>query len=1000
MSPTEVEHEQRLDEVIAAYLRACREGTAPDRRRLLDSFPDLADDLREFFADHDRVHALATPIRDLAPSLARSGPPLLPTGEPFGPYEILGEIARGGMGVVFKARHCGLGRVVALKLLLAGPLASSTDRQRFHTEAEAAASLDHPNIVPIYEVGEQDDRPFISMKYMEGGSLAQHLRLGSRPRSPAEAARLVSSVAWAIDHAHRRGVLHRDLKPANILLDGQGQAHVSDFGLARRQGGETGPTQTGAIVGTPGYMAPEQARGGRDVTTATDVYGLGAILYELLTGQPPFRGSDPLDVLRQVLDCEPTRPRLVRPVPRDLETICLKCLQKDPRKRYASAANLAADLERFLSGQPIEARPIGSLERACRWLARSPLTAGLVAALVLSVTAGFGLVLYQWQRAERSALEARIQRDRAELARADALFHQQQAEEKAREARLQRDQADDSFREAHHVVNDFCLNVSQELAALPTLQPLRKSLLENALRYYRGFLERRGHDPNLKRELAETHSSVAHIIAAIGARAEALAAHQQALDLYRELLDAAPNDVGLQKSLASSLINIAILQDTRTALETSARTVALYERFLRDTPGDPQLRSGLALTLGNRASQLLRAGRLDEGEECLRRARESQEQLIQENPKVDVLRSELASTLNNAGVLASRKNHKPLALCYHLRVEALRRQLAEGRPRDPVRQADLAAARHHLGLALAAVGLKPSAIEAFQFALDTRRKLATEHPLVTRYQVDLSLSLNHLGLNHSREGRPEKALACHHQALELQEKLVRLDPGTPGLKALAAETHFNISAVLGAQNRREEEAASLRQARQIQEELVQIEPERLEYGLDLARTLNNLGINLWVRKQGDEARGVLRQAIASTRPLFEQTPGLLAPQRALNAHYGALAEIEWRMGNGTASAELIRQRIELWPANPNELYRGGSELARAASVMNDNERERCLAEALDTLRRAIAAGFRDLGRLRADADLALLRPRADFQALVEQLSRSPGVLPNVDERER
>jgi hypothetical protein len=305
----------------------------------------------------------------------------------IGDYELLTEIARGAMGVVFKARQRSVNRVVALKMILSGGLAGPTDVQRFRVEAEAAANLDHPHILPVYEVGEHDGRPYFSMKLADGGTLAE--RVPDLLKSPRAAARLVAKLSRALHHAHQRGILHRDLKPANVLLDAGGEPLVADFGLAKRTDADSGVTQSGAIVGTPSYMAPEQARGSKAITTAADVYALGAILYELLAGRPPFRGPTVMETVLQVLERAPDHPRAANPrADRDLSAVALKCLEKDPADRYESAAALADDLDRWVAGEPTRARPLSPPAQAWRWLRRHTTAAITLPAL--------GLVLGIW----------------------------------------------------------------------------------------------------------------------------------------------------------------------------------------------------------------------------------------------------------------------------------------------------------------------------------------------------------------------------------------------------------------------------------------------------------------------------------------------------------------------------------------------------------------------------------------------------------------------------
>ncbi|HEX8912917.1 MAG TPA: serine/threonine-protein kinase, partial [Humisphaera sp.] len=334
-------------------------------------------------------------------------------------YEVSGVLGRGGMGVVYRARHLRLGRDVALKMLLPGAYAGTTERARFLREAKAVAALRHPHVVQVYDVGECDGRPYFTMELAEGGTLAA--RLSGAPQPPAAAAAAVAAVADAVESAHAAGIVHRDLKPANVLLAGDGTPKVSDFGLAHLSGdGDGGPalTQSGARLGTPSYMAPEQAAGRLSaVGPATDVYALGAILYEMLTGRPPFRGESAAETERQVLADDPVPPSRLRPrLPRDVETVCLKCLAKDPGRRYPSSAALADDLRRFGRGEPVQARRTGLAGRAARWVRRRPAAAAAFAATTALALAIAGGSL--WVLADRAAVRRAAEADLAQVAAA------------------------------------------------------------------------------------------------------------------------------------------------------------------------------------------------------------------------------------------------------------------------------------------------------------------------------------------------------------------------------------------------------------------------------------------------------------------------------------------------------------------------------------------------------------------------------------------------------
>lgn len=375
------------EETLSALVVELSEREGPEAQALLERMaadhPALAGQLRELFAamlvtDAVAEHSVVFEAGRKGPSDTTVGresasvpnsfpsPAAVTLPLEFGDYELVEEIGRGGMGVVYRAIQKSLGRTVAIKMLLRRDLASPADLARFRSEAEAAAQLDHPGIVSIFEVGEWDGHPFYSMQFVEGTTLAKRLLEGPLP--DREAAALTAKVADAVQAAHARGVLHRDLKPSNILIDAAGEPHVSDFGLAKRLEADESVTHTGAILGTPCYMSPEQAAGSRgDVGPTSDVWSLGAILYQMLTGRPPFQASSPMDTLLAVLEADPPVPRSIdRRIDRDLEMIALKSLQKPQELRYASAAQLAADLRAFLAGEPVAARQGGFADVVAR----------------------------------------------------------------------------------------------------------------------------------------------------------------------------------------------------------------------------------------------------------------------------------------------------------------------------------------------------------------------------------------------------------------------------------------------------------------------------------------------------------------------------------------------------------------------------------------------------------------------------------------------------------
>jgi hypothetical protein len=426
-----------LDLILNEVLLRRQFGEAPAVEEYVDRFPQWETPLRQQFQVENAIDgAYSSSLAESA-----SGQTTLPSAPPaqadrivsLPGYEIMGELGRGAMGVVYKARHLALDRIVALKMIRAGGHAGPDELARFRIEAQAVARMQHPNIVQIHDVGEVEGHPYCAFEYVNGGTLAG--KLGHEIMSPRDAASLVESLARAMHAAHDRNVVHRDLKPANVLLAADGTPKITDFGLARQLDSDSGQTQSGAVLGTPSYMAPEQASGhAREAGPSVDIYALGAILYTCLTGRPPFQGKSIFETLDQVRNEEPVPPSRVRSkVPHDLETICSKAMSKEPARRYASAADLAADLRRFLADKPIAARPVGVTEKAWRRIRRSPALFGLAAAVVVLggiVLAATVMGLRPWPGADADTSSDDLLSAVAELDRSDPDWRLEQIEAK------------------------------------------------------------------------------------------------------------------------------------------------------------------------------------------------------------------------------------------------------------------------------------------------------------------------------------------------------------------------------------------------------------------------------------------------------------------------------------------------------------------------------------------------------------------------------------------
>lgn len=770
----------RLEEVVAEYLEAVEAGGSTDRAAILRAHPDLSKELEAFFADHDEVRGLTAPLREVARAAqieaiddlllsprgnaaADAGPDAvgLPQdgesgdasrgigGRAFAGYELIRQIGYGGMGVVYEARQRSLNRTVALKMILAGEFASTADVKRFQAEAEAVAHLDHPNIVPVYEVGEHCGRHYFSMRLIEGGSLAEHLEdFRCEPRS---AARLAATVARAVHHAHTRGILHRDLKPSNILLDGEKQPHVTDFGLAKRVEVDSELTQSGAILGSPSHMAPEQASGRRgEITTATDVYGLGAVLYSLLAGRPPFRGDSVQETIDQVRDRAPEPlSGINRLVDRDLQTICLKCLEKEPPRRYDSAEALAEDLERWLAGASIQARPVGWGEHLWNWCRRNPVVAGLtssVTLLLILVLVGLpiGMVLIARQRDE---------------------------------ARLRTHQA-------RQAVDKMYTQVAERwLADQPQLEPVQREFLEGALQFYEEFARAQGTDPAMRQEAGMAFSRMGAIQYKLGQFDKAETNLRRAIDLQERLTAEFPTQSTCWRDLATSFYSLGRLcEDTgsrREAERVHRRALAIRERLVAHAPAAAELRHDLGMSSNSLGRYLLDEKRLQEAEPPLLRALTFREGLAAEFPWVSDYRRYVAGSCLNLGSVRKGTGRLGEAEQLYRRAVALQEELAAHDPGRPKYKFDLANGYHNLARLLRETGQIAEAEQLLHRAVDLNKGLAASSPDVPEYRQRIGDTHVTLGQLLERTGRPREAGQVQSQALDLFLSLQSDYPALP-----------------------------------------------------------------------------------------------------------------------------------------------------------------------------------------------------------------------------
>lgn len=760
----------------------------------------------------DATDPASLAIREAALAAAQNAGP---TATAFGDYDLLEPIAKGGMGIVYKARQRKLNRIVAIKMILAGQFADQSDIERFYSEAEAAAALSHPNIVAIHEIGEVGGQHFFSMDYIDGQSLADMVR--ENPLRPRRAAEFVKTIAETIQFAHDNGVIHRDLKPANILLDRRQRPLVTDFGLAKQVSSQSQRTMAGSIVGTPSYMSPEQAAGHTDqIGPLSDLYSLGAILYELLTGRPPFRAASPFETVRQVLDSEPVSPRVLNEsVPRDLETICLKCLQKDRKTRYGSAQELADELDRYLRGEPIQARPISGPERFWRLCRRYPVTSSAIAAAVAFFIA-LPIVL------------------------AVAYFRISAALERESIARVESDR---SFREAVDAVNDLFTTVSENtLLNQPGMQPLRQELLQKPLDYYQRFLTQRGSDPRVPDELGGAYYRVAQITELLKTPDEALPAYESAKQIQSRQVERNPGDAPRLEALGNTLNALGTVWVKKKEFDKADKefeaAIDVRSRLANDhaTQGDYQ--RALANTHMNVGMSQYKRGRLQPAREHFEQAQAIRRSALAANPTQPKLQRDLAKGYYNLGFIEQSDGDLAAAEAHFKSAVATLEALTTAKHTD----LDNFDIEKLLAVCYRILGdLLPDERQAdrrryYEQALAHLVPLASQNPAVSEFQTEQGAVLLNLSDLELASGDSPAARTSLDRAREIYQTLVQHHPDDPWFQRDLAVTLRELAKLQHSTGDHAAGAASLQEAKRLLTNLVTQKPNELEFKAALEAT--------------------------------------------------------------------------------------------------------------------------------------------------------------------